>query len=71
MTEPISEQRQERSVLVLGAHGVVGRAVAEHFATEPAWTVTTAARRGPLEDLTDDSGAVPEHLSVDLNQRFL
>ena len=65
MTELISEQRR-RSVLVVGAHGVVGRATAEHFAAEPAWAVTTAARRGPVEDLEGGDGAVPEHVSVDL-----
>ena len=65
MTKLTNEPRQ-RSVLIVGAHGVVGRSVAEHFAADPAWMVTTASRRGPMEDLKGDSGCSPEHVSVDL-----
>lgn len=59
-------EEKTRNVLVVGAHGVVGRAVAEHFAAHPAWEVTTASRRGPLEDLQSVDGGAPSHVSVDL-----
>lgn len=65
MTESTNEQ-QKCNALVVGAHGVVGRAVAEHFVADPAWRVTTASRRGPVEDLTDNDATAPEHVSVDL-----
>ncbi len=55
----------QRHVLVIGAHGVVGRAVSEHLVAQPDWTVTTAARRGPLEELFNGLQP-PRHISLDL-----
>jgi len=57
---------QRHHALVLGAHGVVGRASAEHLASTPGWTVTTASRRGPVEGLTARAGDGLEHVSADL-----
>ncbi len=51
-------------VLVIGAHGVIGRAVTEHL-TDLDRDVVTAARRGPLTDLLNGRPA-PEHVTVDL-----
>ncbi|WP_394830688.1 SDR family oxidoreductase [Pendulispora rubella] len=56
-----------KNVLLAGAHGVLGRAVAEHFASLPGWALTTVARRGALTGLVGlDGHAPPRHLSVDL-----
>lgn len=48
-----------RNVLVLGATGIVGGAVARHFANHPEWHVTTVSRRTNCLDRV-------KHLSVDL-----
>jgi nucleoside-diphosphate-sugar epimerase len=52
------------NVLVVGAHGVLGRAVTERLAHTADWKVTTLARRGAVE-LAGSAGPV-SHLSVDL-----
>lgn len=49
----------ERTVLVVGASGIVGRAAFEHFATTDGWRAFGVSRRGP--DLT-----VGRHVSLDL-----
>lgn len=49
----------KRHVLVVGATGVVGGAVARHLADNPEWRVTTVSRRASSVDRA-------EHLSVDL-----
>lgn len=48
-----------RNVLVVGATGIVGGAVARHFGSHPKWQVTTVSRRTSSLDRA-------EHLSVDL-----
>lgn len=58
--------QQRRSALVVGGHGVVGRASAEHLAVAPDWRVTTLSRRGPVEGLTGRGDGDAEHVSVDL-----
>ena len=50
-------------VMVVGAHGVIGRATAMELANA-GWDVVTVARRGPLEELKTRSNVV--HVSVDL-----
>jgi NAD(P)-dependent dehydrogenase (short-subunit alcohol dehydrogenase family) len=51
-----------RTVLIVGATGVVGHAALEHFAALPSWRVVTMSRRRP--ELPD--GFTGRHLSVDL-----
>ncbi|TVU61277.1 SDR family oxidoreductase [Paenarthrobacter nitroguajacolicus] len=51
------------TVLVAGAHGVIGRAAALRLADD-GWNVVTVARRGPLEELHERSTV--RHVSVDL-----
>lgn len=49
------------SILIIGAHGVLGRATAEHFAASADWATTTVSRR-PAPELPDENA----HISVDL-----
>ena len=51
-------------LLVVGATGIIGRAVIEHFAHRPNWTVTAMSRREPDFEL---GGA--EWIRVDLDDR--
>jgi nucleoside-diphosphate-sugar epimerase len=46
--------------LVVGAHGVIGRSVAEYLSTRPGWSVVGASRR------TAQNQKTLQHLSVDL-----
>lgn len=61
-----------RTVLVVGASGLVGTAAVERFLTE-GWSVIATSRRPPeidLEiDLGDDAEGRLQHLSVDLRDR--
>lgn len=51
--------------LVVGALGVIGRALVERFVADPAWRVTGISRRRPAAG--DQEGAA--HVSVDLRDR--
>ena len=53
----------EKSILVVGASGVVGRAAVEHFAALPGWRVTGLSRRIP--DTLGDADLI----SLDLMDR--
>src|SRR5258707_13422439 len=46
--------------LVVGAHGVIGRSVAEYLPTRPGWSIVGASRR------TAENQKTLQHLSVDL-----
>ena len=49
-------------LLVIGATGIIGRALIEHFADSSSWTVTAMSRREPDFDL---GGATWVHLDLD------
>jgi nucleoside-diphosphate-sugar epimerase len=55
-----------RQVLVIGAHGVIGRAVAELLDGERDRDVVTLARRGPLTSLAGERTVGAQHVAVDL-----
>lgn len=65
MASPTPTTASPATVLVVGAHGIIGRAVTEHLTALPGWNVTTASRRGPVDDLFNGQPA-PTHVSVDL-----
>lgn len=55
----------EKTVLIAGATGVVGRAAAEHFARLPQWQVLTVSRRTPPAI----AGFSGRHIALDLMDR--
>jgi len=52
-------------VLVIGPHGVTGRAIAEQLSASAEWNPTTASRRGAPSRSAEGSAGAP-HVSVDL-----
>lgn len=52
----------ERTILIVGASGVVGNAACDYFARQPDWKVITLSRRAPQLPL----GGAAQHLAVDL-----
>ncbi|WP_394827715.1 SDR family oxidoreductase [Pendulispora albinea] len=57
---------RRKNLLLVGAHGVIGRAMTEHFVGLEPWSLTTAARRGAVTGLDVRGGTPPSALSVDL-----
>ena len=45
MTPTYKESASEREILLVGPYGVLGTGVIDAVAANPAWRVTTAARR--------------------------
>src|ERR1700676_5162563 len=66
MTATPKESASEREILLVGPYGVLGTGVIDAVAANPAWRVTTAARR-PAP--TDGTQTPPRHISVDLTDR--
>lgn len=61
---PINEEKTTRSAVVVGAHGVIGRAAVVQL-IQNGWQTTTVSRRGPLE-LPARTENEPRHVSADL-----
>src|SRR5271167_1047900 len=66
MTATPTETASGREVLLVGPYGVLGTGVIDAVAANPAWRVTTAARR-PAPTYREH--AAPPHVSVDLLDR--
>ena len=66
MTATPKESTSDREVLLVGPYGVLGTGVIDAVAANPAWRVTTAARRPAPTYRTQ---APPRHISVDLMDR--
>ena len=45
MTATLKESASDREILLVGPYGVLGTGVIDAVAANPAWGVTTAARR--------------------------
>jgi nucleoside-diphosphate-sugar epimerase len=61
---PLNDETTARSAIVIGAHGVIGRAAAYEL-VENGWQTTTVSRRGPL-DPTIKTENKPRHVSANL-----
>jgi len=66
MTATPKESVSDREILLVGPYGVLGTGVIDAVAANPAWRVTTAARRPAPTYRTQ---APPRHISVDLMDR--
>src|ERR1700691_2912022 len=66
MTKISEPTAPKREILVVGPYGVLGTGVLDAAAADPAWRVTTAARR-PAP--TYRPATAPPHVSVDLMDR--
>src|SRR5882762_7960061 len=66
MTEVSEPAAPKREILVVGPYGVLGTGVLDAAAAEPAWRVTTAARR-PAPTYRPSTAA--RHIAVDLTDR--
>ena len=66
MTATPKESTSDREVLLVGPYGVLGTGVIDAVAANPAWRVTTAARR-PVPAYRAQTP--PRHISVDLMDR--
>ena len=66
MTTTPKEAASNREILLVGPYGVLGTGVIDAVATNPAWRVTTAARR-PVPAYRAQTP--PRHISVDLMDR--
>jgi nucleoside-diphosphate-sugar epimerase len=66
MTPANKESPSDREILLVGPYGVLGTGVIEAVAANPAWRVTTAARRAAPTYRTQTP---PPHISVDLMDR--
>jgi nucleoside-diphosphate-sugar epimerase len=66
MTTTPKESASNREILLVGPYGVLGTGVIDAVATNPAWRVTTAARR-PVPAYRAQTP--PRHISVDLMDR--
>jgi nucleoside-diphosphate-sugar epimerase len=66
MTATNKESASDREILLVGPHGVLGTGVIDAVAANPAWRVTTAARRPAPAFRTQTP---PRHMSVDLMDR--
>jgi hypothetical protein len=60
------ESASDREMLLVGPYGVLGTGVIDSIAANPAWRVTTAARRPAPTYRTQTP---PRHVSVDLMDR--
>jgi hypothetical protein len=60
------ESASDGEILLVGPYGVLGTGVIDDVAANPAWRVTTAARRPAPAYRTQTS---PRHMSVDLMDR--
>lgn len=61
---PLNDETTTRSAIIIGAHGVIGRAAA-HELIENGWQTTTVSRRGSLDPTTNTENK-PRHVSADL-----
>jgi len=66
MTATSKESASDREILLVGPYGVLGTGVIDAVAANPAWRVTTAARRPAPRYRTQ---IPPRHISVDLMDR--
>ena len=66
MTVTSKESASDREILLVGPYGVLGTGVIDAVAANPAWRVTTAARRPAPTYRTQTP---PRHISVDLMDR--
>jgi hypothetical protein len=66
MTATSKESAPDREILLVGPYGVLGTGVIDAVAANPAWRVTTAARRPAPTYRTQTP---PRHISVDLMDR--
>jgi hypothetical protein len=66
MTATSKESASDREILLVGPYGVLGTGVIDAVAANPAWRVTTAARRPAPTYRTQ---IPPRHISVDLMDR--
>src|SRR6201990_2036811 len=66
MTATPKESASDREILLVGPYGVLGTGVIDAVAANPAWRVTTAARRPAPTYRTQTP---PRHISVDLMDR--
>jgi hypothetical protein len=66
MTPTYKESASDREILLVGPYGVLGTGVIDAVAANPAWRVTTAARR-PAPTYRNQTA--PRHISVDLMDR--
>src|SRR5260370_18507924 len=66
MTKVSERIAPKREILVVGPYGVLGTGVLDAAAADPAWRVTTAARR-PAPTYRPNS--VDHHINVDLMDR--
>ena len=66
MTATSKESASDREILLVGPYGVLGTGVIDAVAANPAWRVTTAARRPAPTYRTQTP---PRHISVDLMDR--
>ncbi len=66
MTPASVESASDREILLVGPYGVLGTGVIDAVAANPAWRITTAARRPAPTYRTQTP---PRHISVDLMDR--
>ena len=66
MTAPSKESASDREILLVGPYGVLGTGVIDAVAANPAWRVTTAARRPAPTYRTQTP---PRHINIDLMDR--
>src|SRR5271154_2074896 len=66
MTPANKDSASDREILLVGPYGVLGTGVIDAVAANPAWRVTTAARR-PVPAFRNQTP--PRHISVDLMDR--
>ena len=66
MTATSKESASDREILLVGPYGVLGTGVIDAVTANPAWRVTTAARRPAPTYRTQTP---PRHISVDLMDR--
>jgi len=66
MTATSKTSASDREILLVGPYGVLGTGVIDAVAANPAWHVTTAARRPAPTYRTQTP---PRHISVDLMDR--
>jgi hypothetical protein len=62
ITATFKESASDREILLVGPYGVLGTGVLDAVAVNPAWRVTTAARRPAPTYRTQTP---PPHISVD------
>src|SRR5258708_12344201 len=66
MTPASKESASDREILLVGPYGVLGTGVIDAVAANPAWRITTAARRPAPTYRTQTPH---RHISVDLMDR--